>query len=408
MTKAKSLFAAAFTVAGLIAGPALHGATCTVPTDHATIQSAVNDAGCETISVLPRLYNENVTINRPVTINGAQAGQAVAGRTSGGPAESFVYGNTAGLAVFTINATDVTIDGFTIRDIVSTGAAYGVIVSGSGSGAAIQNNIFDEIRTDDTSDNATAQAVYLTAGGPDNVTIQDNEMKNVQSKRSAKGVLIGDNGGTNPSQNVEIKGNSIQSISSFGRGAYGVSVANVANVSGLKITSNTINNLSGLFAGGWVHAIGLEGDTPGVEVKDNDISNLNTGNGNGIAVWFESNPSFGTAIVRGNNFNVTPASYGIAVDGTAGPGSVNGTCNWWGNATGPGPAGPGTGAQVGPRVTYLPWLTAPAPSETCGGGLPQPTSAGQCKNGGWRNQFRADGTSFKNQGDCLQYVNTGR
>jgi hypothetical protein len=37
-----------------------------------------------------------------------------------------------------------------------------------------------------------------------------------------------------------------------------------------------------------------------------------------------------------------------------------------------------------------------------------PTTANQCKNGGWQNYFRADGTSFKNQGDCIQYVNTGR
>jgi hypothetical protein len=36
------------------------------------------------------------------------------------------------------------------------------------------------------------------------------------------------------------------------------------------------------------------------------------------------------------------------------------------------------------------------------------TSAEQCKNGGWQNVTRADGSSFRNQGDCIQYVNTGR
>jgi hypothetical protein len=36
------------------------------------------------------------------------------------------------------------------------------------------------------------------------------------------------------------------------------------------------------------------------------------------------------------------------------------------------------------------------------------TSKNQCKNGGWQTVFRADGTSFKNQGDCIQYVNTGK
>ena len=31
-----------------------------------------------------------------------------------------------------------------------------------------------------------------------------------------------------------------------------------------------------------------------------------------------------------------------------------------------------------------------------------------CKNGGWKTLKRADGSSFKNQGDCIQYVNTGK
>jgi hypothetical protein len=31
-----------------------------------------------------------------------------------------------------------------------------------------------------------------------------------------------------------------------------------------------------------------------------------------------------------------------------------------------------------------------------------------CKNGGWMSVFRADGSPFKNQGDCIQYVNTGK
>jgi hypothetical protein len=36
------------------------------------------------------------------------------------------------------------------------------------------------------------------------------------------------------------------------------------------------------------------------------------------------------------------------------------------------------------------------------------TSKDQCKNGGWMNLVRADGTPFKNQGDAIQYVNTGK
>lgn len=36
------------------------------------------------------------------------------------------------------------------------------------------------------------------------------------------------------------------------------------------------------------------------------------------------------------------------------------------------------------------------------------TNKDQCKSGGWTTFKRADGSSFKNQGDCIQYTNTGK
>jgi hypothetical protein len=35
-------------------------------------------------------------------------------------------------------------------------------------------------------------------------------------------------------------------------------------------------------------------------------------------------------------------------------------------------------------------------------------NASACKNDGWQHLTRADGSIFKNQGDCIQYVNTGK
>ncbi|HEX7480788.1 MAG TPA: hypothetical protein VF331_23505 [Polyangiales bacterium] len=42
--------------------------------------------------------------------------------------------------------------------------------------------------------------------------------------------------------------------------------------------------------------------------------------------------------------------------------------------------------------------------------LPFPVASEKstCKADGWQDRFRADGTSFKNQGDCIQYANTGK
>jgi hypothetical protein len=382
-------------------------APCAVPSGaYPTIQSAASDPGCTVINVAAGTYNETVVVSSSTTINGAQAGNNDFTTRGANPAgESIVNGAnpTASVATFNINAANVTIDGFTVKHTVTAGAAMGVTVGGAGNGAAIVNNIFDTITTPDTGGQGTAQAIYLLAG-PDNVNIQTNEIKNVQSPRSAKGVLVGDNGTLTPSLNVQIKSNSIHNITSLSRGAYAISVASVTpGTSGLQVINNQISNVSG---GGWVHAIGLEGNTPGVNVNGNSITGLSSPSPDAVAVWFESNPSFGTATVNSNNFDVGPAVYGIAVDGTAGPGAVDGTCNWWGAANGPGPVGPGSGAKVGPRVKFSPWSTSAWPNGNCSGS--QATNKDQCKDGGWQFLFRANGTGFKNQGDCIQYANTGK
>ena len=413
MHKLKNTCAVALATALTVACAAgLQAATCNVPSGaYPTIQTAASDPSCNVIDVAPGTYNENVTVAfANTTINGAQAGVPVAGRTSGGPNESTVNGAAAigAVPVFAIHAADVTIDGFTIKNSVTTGAAIGVAAQAGGDDAAILSNIFDGITTADTTVNGAAQAVYLTAGGPDSVNIEGNEMKNVQSARSAKGVLIGDNGpSNNPSQNVQVKGNSIHDITSTTRGAYGVSVANVMNVSGLKITGNSFSALNGA---GWVHAVGLEGDTPGVMVQNNDFTNLNGPVTDTRAIWFENEDlSFASGHVNGNNFNLPATQFGIAVDPALVGGPVDGTCNWWNSASGPTAASnpTGTGASVSPNVSYNPWLISPAPGGSCFGGN-VPTTAAQCKNGGWTSEVRSDGSTFKNQGDCMQYVNTGK
>jgi hypothetical protein len=37
-----------------------------------------------------------------------------------------------------------------------------------------------------------------------------------------------------------------------------------------------------------------------------------------------------------------------------------------------------------------------------------PTTKEDCKDGGWKHLVRSDGSSFKNQGACVSYVNTGK
>jgi hypothetical protein len=402
-----AVFAAALALGGGTARATVGGPTCNVPADYATIQAAVNVATCSTINVAAGAYGENVSIARTLTLKGAQAGNPVASRTFGSlTTESTITGVAlaTGAPVIQVNAASVTIDGFSITNPATLFSSTGIDVKVGGDGTVITNDIIDGITTADTTGNGTAQAVYLE-NGPDNVTVRANEMGNIHSNRSAKGVLIGSNGGTNPSDNAVIADNSIHDVTSDTRGAYGVSVANiVGGTAGLQILNNTIAKLNGPGANGWVHAIGLEGGTPGVVVTGNSISNL-SGPTHSIAVWFENeDTSFATGHVNNNNLAVGSSNYGMAVD-PALTGTVDGTCNWWGAANGPGPVGSGSGSLVSLQVTFSPWLTSAAPS-ACNGAMV--TSKDQCKDDGWKTHFAADGSSFKNQGDCIQYVNTGK
>ncbi len=370
---------------------AVGGPTCNVPMDYPTIQDAVDASGCTTIDVAPGMYNENVLIGRTLTLNGAQAGNPVATRAFGGPLESTVKGSMllGDVPVFQIAATGVTIDGFSVTNSVASGSAIGIGVKVTGSGAVVKNNIIDGVVTPDPVivTSSSAQAIYLQ-NGPDDVLISGNELSHVFSIRSAKGIFIGDAGSTDPSTNVLIQGNSISDVTSDNRGAYGILVNNgngsTANA-GLEIRDNTITTLTGssLLGGGWVHAIGLEANTPNVVVRGNSIAALFSPSPNKVAVFFEVNPSYATGMVNQNNFDVTILAYGIAVaPAIVGAGDVDGTCNWWGDPTGPGgPGGSGVvGAMVSPRVDYTPWLSAPAPNGACIGGLP--STPGKVTGGG--------------------------
>ncbi len=394
----------------------------------ATIQYAVSQSSAnDTINVMAGTYTENVNIPSGLTgltLKGAQAGNAVGGRTFAGAGESTLVGPQVigNSGVITIRPSGVTADGFSITNaklavgsVTAVGAAQGIVVKNTVNGAVISNNIFDGISTVDTSGNGTAQAVYLEAG-PDNVQILNNEMTNIQSNRSAKGVLSGDSSSTDPGTNILIQGNTISNVTSATRGAYGVQVNNggpgngnpgtTANT-GIQILNNTITNLT---SGGWIHAIGLEANTPGVVVSGNSVSGLASATPDVVAVWFENqNTSFATGLVNTNNLDVTALYFGIAVHPALPAGPLDGTCNWWGSATGPTAASNpgGTGSQVSPNVTYKPWLISPAPGGACIGGNVV-ANKNQCKNDGWKTRVRADNTSFKNQGDCIQYVNTGK
>jgi hypothetical protein len=50
----------------------------------------------------------------------------------------------------------------------------------------------------------------------------------------------------------------------------------------------------------------------------------------------------------------------------------------------------------------------PAGTQVGASGCPIATAKEQCKSGGWQTATRADGSPFKNQGDCVQYTTAGK
>jgi hypothetical protein len=112
----------------------------------------------------------------------------------------------------------------------------------------------------------------------------------------------------------------------------------------------------------------------------------------------------------------------FAVDGTTS------TYAWFNHASNAARSG---SAQQGANDTYVAWsksaLTTPmtcdssAPNVGCNGGWDKSsdinvqvfasqvaTGKDSCKNQGWQTLVRSNGTGFKNQGDCVSYVQTGK
>ena len=57
-----------------------------------------------------------------------------------------------------------------------------------------------------------------------------------------------------------------------------------------------------------------------------------------------------------NNYIAGNTEYGLSVDATATGGPIDASGNWWGDSSGPGGAGSGSGDTVSANVDYTPWL----------------------------------------------------
>jgi hypothetical protein len=135
-------------------------------------------------------------------------------------------------------------------------------------------------------------------------------------------------------------------------------------------------------------------------------------------------------VIVSDAYNTT--DYGYAPIGATACSGTHAGCGYDSLNVGTDGAPPSTGSQPQPTDAYLNSVFG---SNYCDGGaggsnvfrldagcwagfqpafrvaavtINPPPNKDACKNNGWQTFTRADGSKFKNQGDCIQYVNTGK
>jgi hypothetical protein len=413
---------------------AVGGNTSCADPGYNTIQAAIGAAAAgDEIHVCEGTYVENVVLDKALTLNGAQAGVDARGRA----ATEAIIAPAAGIGIeLRAGSAGSAIDGFEIsggtRGIESTSGPLdgmqilnnrilsfttsAMFINDSGVDMTVDQNVFD----------AASQAggggiVHFDTDNFDGLHFTNNH---VQGYGVGTGFFVDGNHnvGVSASRSPLISGNLFDGADT------GANLGSRAFEFG-EISSNTFSNndFDGL-QGGIQNSVvqsntfedngrhGLALTSFGNMAADRGAQNTDilnnefTGNGvaqAGAALFFSSSQAAGTISTNvANNNNITNNNIGATYSGLE---TIDVTCNWWGAADGPSDDGPGSGdSAVGSGLDFEPWLTGSAPGGTCNGPIPTPASKDDCKKGGWEDLFRADGSTFKNQGDCIQYVNTGK
>lgn len=364
-------------------------------TTFSTIQAAVSAANSgETINVCPGTYTEvgQVVIDKNLSIVGASAATVTLmtltdTTNAGADTDAWVLvspGNTFNISQVTLDGT-----GRTIRDAIrfnGSGSVNGVAFQNIGynpsinyRGAGVHNASTGNVDiTDSTFTNMGRNGVIYNAGGTgiasgntytgkgpgnwldyafdieygSNVTISNNQVSNnlgvasVDSSTSAA-ISVWDDAGTQ----AVINGNTLTNNTA------GIAVAVASGASDPIVTIGTGNVITGGDVGLDIQSGGAFG-SPTVNVTGTTFS----GNATGLKVV--AGMSVSNMTVNRNTFtgNTSGADNG-------GTDTLNATCNWWGNASGPGPVGPGSGDTVSANVNFSSWLTTSDLTGPCNGPL---------------------------------------
>ena len=368
-------------------------------TVYSTIQAAVNAATAGAIiNVDAGTYPELVTVNKSLTIRGAQAGVDARGNTrQAGTNESIVTGKSVSDGTssgFYINANDVTIDGFTVQGDTSNNTyGAGIVMAPNIHGTQILDNILQ---------NNVSGLFLSNNSATDPAVIQHNVFKNNNN--------AGDNGGRgiytdqtyfgSQLTNVTIDSNYfLHNQGSTGTTGFEAAIAIEPSVAGItsniRITNNVMDyngkavlffHTTGITITGnyvtneqdqWSGALRFEGDDHNVTITGNTVYD-NTGPG--VAIDSKGVPGDDSGfVINNNNFYNNSTAWGSKISVIANAGNYTGTLdvrnNWWGNSSGPSGDGSGTGDALwgnghvvsgaqwatasGGSAIFSPWSTAP-------------------------------------------------
>ncbi len=307
-----------------------------------TIQAAIDAASPgDTIIVAAGTYNENVVVNKSVTLQSAEKHKAK------------IDGDTTGDGVpdgscMTLSANGVTIDGFDIRN------GYNGIIGETDNSIISNNNIHGHLNY--VGSNGVG---ILLWGDNDNNQILDNKIE----QNDRQGIFIGYGGASKISNGNMISGNDIKKNGLYTQpngpdaSAYGIQLW---NADGNTIENNKIRDHDDWFPYGgttfdWAQGIYLCAAFNNI-VKGNDLHKNNFG----VGAYSSGRTPVGSNQIHYNNIR---GNTGYGVMNSYDTITLDATCNWWGHYSGPGGVGLGTGDAVSGNVVYDPWLALPVGSE---------------------------------------------
>lgn len=359
------------------------GTALAVPAIFPTIQAGVNAATAGNVVVVSAgTYIEDVIIDKPLTLQGANANIAYGAPERG--AESIILPASSAQTPVRLTPTGVAPDNVTINGFEITAPNSNYAISCGDKGSSYLNIVYNYIHhigTERGSGNVYAIAYRCSELNQTDINISHNYIDYVlnstsSAQKSSAGIWIGQSPATGTYSNVIVEHNTIKHIESYNGSVFGTDGLNSSGINigcGWKSTGYLNNpifrhNVISDLTGSVVYGIALQGNTPGANIYSNTFDNITTlttpEHAAALCVFQNAGQSTnnGTGISAHEN-SFTNVHYGIANLTTN---VVDGTQNWWGDASGPlddDSLNPdpeddnpnGLGVRASGYVTYDPW-----------------------------------------------------